>query len=511
MQTIESGKDVILACYCSELFDDLRHCNIHRTYRRLLSKYRFTDRRTRGPVPPPPNTAVTRPGAQPTDTIHHKSHQHNSTSPETQLLSNIKQPTAPTIIPSLSSDLNFKPALSVALPGPPPSSPVFSPRTHKRAPNRARFSSSPQPGTTGLPVESYTMTIDPNSSQLRHSLCVNMNQLQPSVDNPSRRAAVGEPQHSKHSGSVKSLSPSKQKKKQDQSMTLGNKEEVKGCTGVDSITVTGEKREVKVEEHCARKMVHAKKMEGKKLRKAEKQISEMLTKMREPPSKDIRDMPSSTTTHRAPRLSKEALAFSRVFESMTLSTMRAVDRIHEVEREREDWDRKASHVTSMKMERDKRRLKIQDLRQRTKETIEAWKVTEENKLERLQDQNARLISQHLLEKFIQRSTAMESRKREAADQLLAAEFAQQALNIGRKVSKDDRKISAENRRVEIKREVEQLTEAARQRKNEARKEREIRDTQLLWEGVLAKKELNGKMMQVIYIQCRITDAHIIYR
>ena len=444
--------------------------------RKLLNKYMFTDGSI---VPPPPNTAVTtqRSLAQPAERTSHP-----------QVL--CSDPSR-TIRPS---DSSVRPTLSVSLPVPPPSSPILPPRTHKisRVPNRALFSSSPQP-----PVETYTMTTDPNSSQLQHSLCVNMNQLQQSPRSPSRPSDASE-QRAKQS--VKSPSPGKQKKRGG--LSLGKGGEVRESMAVDSMTVTGEKREVMVEENRERKMVNTKKAEGKKLRKAEKQIMETLIKAREPPSKDLRKTPPPTTIHRAPRLSKEALAFSRVFESMTLSTLRAVERIHEVEKARGDWDRKATHVTRMKIEREKRRLKIQDIHQRTKETIEAWKVMEENRISRLQDQNAQQISQHLLEKSIQRSTVTESRNRDAADRWLAAEFAQQALSISQEVSKDDRKISAESKREEIKRQVEQLTEAARQRKDEARTEKEIRDTQLLWEGVLAKKELNGKMMQVcVLLNC----------
>ena len=267
------------------------------------------------------------------------------------------------------------------------------------------------------------------------------------------------------------------------------------------MTVTGRRREVMVEENCTKKMVRDKEEDGKRLREAEEQIMETVAKTREPPSKDLRRVDPPTTIHGAPRLGKDTLAFSRVFESVTLSTLKAVDKIHETERMRENWNRKATHVVRMRNEREVRRRKIQDIRQKTKETIEAWRIMEENKVARLLDQNAEQASRNLLERSIQRCTASEDRKKEVKDRAFAAEFSQQAVSIGREVAKEDREISTEDRREEIKRQVEQVTEATRQRREEARTEKEIRNTQLVWEGALAKKELNGKIVQVVEQSC----------
>ena len=267
--------------------------------------------------------------------------------------------------------------------------------------------------------------------------------------------------------------------------------------GINGIVVSGQKAEVRLEDNWVEKMAQMKKENGKRVREAEYQIVENLAKVREPPSKELRRVDPPITIHGAPRLSKNALAFSRAFESMTLSPLKAVDRIHELDRVNENWSRKAAYVSWVKMERERQRQKIKEIRQKTKETVEAWRIMEDNKVARLRDENVLKASQNLLEKSIQRNAASKSRKMDEMDRSFATEFTQQAVSIGHEMAKDDREISTKGKREEIKERVQLLTETARQRREEARSEREIRDTRLLWEGVLAKKDLDRKIMQVL--------------
>jgi hypothetical protein len=265
--------------------------------------------------------------------------------------------------------------------------------------------------------------------------------------------------------------------------------------GLNAVNVVGKKREIVVEENRVEKMVQAKKVDGKQLREAEETIMEAVEKSREPPSKDLRRIAPPTTIYGAPSLSKDAMAFSRAFESMTLSTLEAVDRIHEVERVRENWKRRAAHVARMKSEREKRCQKVHDIRQKTKDTIEAWRIMEENKLTILRDKAAKEEMRSMLDRSLQRSVVNENKMKEDIERSFAAKFTRQSVSIAREVSKDDREISTEERREEIKKQVRELTEAARQRRQEAQAEREIRRTQLVWEGALEKKELSSKAME----------------
>ena len=284
---------------------------------------------------------------------------------------------------------------------------------------------------------------------------------------------------------------------------------------VHGIKVRGQKTEVMVDDDLFENLAQMKKEDGKRVREAEKQIMRRLAETRKPPTKALRRVDPPTTIHGNPRLTKEAVAFSRAFKSMTLSTLKAVDRIHEAGRENENWNRKAAHVSRMKMEREKRRQKIQEFRQRMKETIEAWKIMEENKIARMQEQNAKKVSQDLLDRSIRRNADDMSRAREAKEQSFATEFTRQVIRIGREIMKDDHEMATEEKKAETKEQVQQLTEAARQRREELQTDREIRDTQLMWEGALAKKELDRKIVQVV-LCCTYTlhmsqSTHIAHR
>ena len=332
------------------------------------------------------------------------------------------------------------------------------------------------------------MALHPASSRLHHSICINLNQLQHRGSNEKLPTVAGthgaKPKGPKHHTS--SDRPKKEKR-------LCTKKE--GGKENRWISVVGEKAEVLLEENRVEKMAESKKEAGKKLREAEAEITETVEKVREPPPKELRKVAPPTTIHGAPRLSKDALAFSRAFESMTLSTFKAVEKIHEVERMKENWDRKATHVARMKTERERQRKKIQDFQQKTRDTIETWKIMEEDKLTRLRDKAAEETVQSILDRALRRTLSDKDRQQEATQRSFATEFVKKSLSVGRDVSKDDREASLEERREEIKKQVKKATEAARQRRQEVQAEREIRETQLVWEGALAKKELSGKMMQ----------------
>ena len=259
--------------------------------------------------------------------------------------------------------------------------------------------------------------------------------------------------------------------------------------------MVGQKADVLVDENRAEDMAELKQEAGREIREAEIQIMEEVEKTREPLSKTLRKVAPATTIHGFPRLSKDAVAFSRAFKSVTLSTLEAVDRIHEVERMKDNWDKKAARVAKMKTEREKRRRSIQEVRQRTRDSIEAWKIAEENKLARLRDETAKEAAQGIMDRTLQQSIASKTRQKEAIERSFATEFAQQTLSMGRGAAEEHKQASLEEKREEIKKQVRQATECARQRRQEICAEREIRQAQLVWEGALARKELSGKMVQ----------------
>lgn len=295
---------------------------------------------------------------------------------------------------------------------------------------------------------------------------------------------------------MKSKDLSKQAAIKKQALERETEEEELESDIVGDIKVSGQKREVMVDDDRFENLARTRREDGKRVREGEKQIMQYLAETRKPLTKALHRVDPPTTIHGNPRLTKEAAAFGRAFKSMTLSTLKALDRIHEAGRDNENWNRKAAHVSRMKMEREKRRQKIKEFRQRMKETIEAWKIMEENKIARMREQNAKKVSQDLLERSVRRNVDGMSRAKEAKEQSFATEFTQQVTSIGREIMKDDREMATEEKKAETKEQVQQLAEAARQRREEIQTDREIRDTQLMWEGALAKKELDRKVVQV---------------
>lgn len=422
-------------------------------YRSLVSKYHTTRRRPEKTriVAPPPNTAIT------SDRILHVQHQPNMHAQD--------------FTPSGSPASMMAKLLSVSLPAPPPTSPTISSKTsHSRAVTPGDIQS--------VPLESHTAALLSPSSKLHHSICLNLNQLtgnESSETLPTSTSAAGH-------------RPTKQEKLKKENYS---KREKKGRTW---ISVEGERAKVVIEKNRVEKLKKSKKESGEKLREDETQIMEEVKKLREPSKTPLKPEPI-TTIHGAPRLSKDALAFRRVFESMTLSTLKAVDRIHQMEKTKENWKFKASHVAMMKTERENRRRKIQNFQQKTRETIETWKIREENELMRLRDEAEKEKMEDILERAHRRSSIQESRHKDAKESAFVKKFTRKSLSIGREVAKKDRKASLEERKQEIKKQVRDTTEATRQRRRGACVDREKRETQLIMDGEQAKRDLSTKMMK----------------
>ena len=268
--------------------------------------------------------------------------------------------------------------------------------------------------------------------------------------------------------------------------------------GEGEMAVSGERAEVMMEENRVDKMAAARRADGLRVREAGEQIRETVTKAREAiPSKKLAP---PTTIHGDPRLSKDELAFRRVFETMALSTLHTMDKIHRVNRVNDTWSKKAEHVMQMKEERVRRKQKIEEARRKTKEVIENWRASEENAMAKMREENARRQSEQILSKSLQRSEAHRSKKRTMEDRAFVTEFSQHGTNIGREQAKEDRTVAADERVEEIRDQVQQHVEEARRRRDAGKAEREIRAARLTWEGVMAKRELDAKMVEVCCIE-----------
>ena len=259
------------------------------------------------------------------------------------------------------------------------------------------------------------------------------------------------------------------------------------------IAVSGERAAMILENNRAENMAAARQEDGLRVREAERQIKEVVAKSREvsPPK-----LTPPTTIHGVPRLNKGELAFRRVFGTMSLAPLLAVERKHQLNKMRSSLSSKADHVLSMKQEREERRRKIDEVRRKNRELIESWRVSEENKIAKLQEENARKETQQKMRLSLKRNKCQANRRREMEEREFAVWFTQQNCAIRREQNKNDQSLREEEKAEELKDQVQLLAEEAEQKRCEAMREREIMAARVTWEGVVDKRQLNTKVVEV---------------
>ena len=237
-------------------------------------------------------------------------------------------------------------------------------------------------------------------------------------------------------------------------------------------------------------MVLSKKEDGKRVRIAEKEIMKGAEKAKEQPSKP-REVKEST------RMSKDELFFTRAYATMTLSALRAVERMHEARKKADALIQKANLVSQMKQERMERKEKIEKFRRDLKENIITWKITEEDRLERMQEQILAKTSEEHLSKSQCLDTAAIATQRHAEDQKFACEFSQHNTLVGNMICREDQKLSKNTSYQERKERVERMREVSREQQEAVKRIMELREAKLLQECATARKELDTKMLQVL--------------
>ena len=236
--------------------------------------------------------------------------------------------------------------------------------------------------------------------------------------------------------------------------------------------------------------VTSKKEDGNRVRIAEKEIKESAEKAKEQPSK-------SCKVKKSTGMSKDELLFTRACGTMTLSALRAVEKVHEARKKVDTLIQKANLVSQMKQERMERREKIEKFHRDLKEDITMWKITEEDRLESMREQILVKKNEELLNKSQCLDTAAITTQRAAEDQKLASEFSQQNTLVGNMMSREDQKLSKNASYQERKERVERMREVSREHQEMVKKFMELREAKLLQECATARKELDAKMLQVL--------------
>ena len=411
----------------------------------------------------------------------------------------LTQPTSPPRSQEQKQRVHSDTYTVTTLPPPPPTSPKLS----------------------QLAVETHILGMDAASSKMKYTMHINLGKLQQKLTDAENLQPEGinkafqstfryKGKSNTKGQKVKQLSP---RKGRDETETLPKSET--SAKGADVLTsdslakgvqlpetadnrgeVGGESMEVMG--HFVRAVpcdrvadtVTSKKEDGNRVRIAEKEIKESAEKAREQPSKSCKVKESTG-------MSKDELLFTRACGTMTLSALRAVEKVHKARKKADTLIQKANLVSQMKQERMERREKIEKFRRDLKEDITMWKITEEDRLESMREQILTKKNEELLNKSQCLDTAAIATQRATEDQKLACEFSQQNTLVGNMISREDQKLSKNASYQERKERVERMREVSREHQEMVKKFMELREAKLLQECATARKELDAKMLQVL--------------
>ena len=424
--------------------------------------------------------------------------------------------------PGGSITVSAKP-YTLTQPTPPPRSQEQKQRVHSDTYTITTLPPPPptSPKLSQLPVETHILGMDAASSKMKYTMHINLGKLQQKLKDAENLQPEGinkafqstfryKGKSNTKGQKVKQLSP---RKGRDEMETLPKSETsakdadvltsdslAKGVQLPETIDNRGEVggESMEVMGHFVRAVpcdrvtdtVMSKKEDGKRVRIAEKEIKESAEKAKEQPSKS-RKVKESTG------MSKDELLFTRACGTMTLSALRAVEKVHEARKKADTLIQKANLVSQMKQERMERREKIEKFRRDLKEDITMWKITEEDRLERMREQILAKTNEELLSKSQCLDTAAIATQRAAEDQKLACEFSQQNTLVGNMISREDQKLSKNASYQERKERVERMREVSREHQEMVKKFMELREAKLLQECATARKELDAKMLQVL--------------
>ena len=391
----------------------------------------------------------------------------------------------------------------ITLPPPPPTSPRLSP----------------------MPIETHIVGLDAGSSKMIYTMHINLGNLQQKVTEAEKVEPRGatkafqsafrhkkklsvKGQMAKQLGAEKGkcgteTSPKSQALPRADSvpdsspkppaadgagLSDGPDEKV-GSDDGDSMEVSGQSIKA-VPCNYVEDVVTSKKEDGRRVRIAKKEIKETVRRADEPPPKSCSVKPSTV-------MSKDERAFTRAYTTMTLSALRAVEKVREARKRADLLIQKANLVAKMKQERMERREKIEKFHRELKENITMWRISEENRLDCMQEQLLAKKSEEVLCRVHSHDTAMATIQRHKEDEKFACEFSQKNTLVKNMVCKEDQKVLKDVSFQVAREKVGQSREVSHEHQEMVRQYMEQRDAKLLQEGATAKKVLDAKMLQVL--------------
>ena len=240
-----------------------------------------------------------------------------------------------------------------------------------------------------------------------------------------------------------------------------------------------------------------KREDGKALRAAEREISQMYVKLRQPPPQPVREL-------RPKPVGKDHHSFTRAYATMTLSALRSIEKVHEARKKGEELMRKANLVSKIKQERVIRRSKIEEFQRSLRENALEWKSDESHRVEEARSKQKEQQQTEVLKRSQVHDNAIVSVQKQLEDQEFAGEFGRQNTLVGSTLSKEDRKISKDSIQSETKERVQLARELSAEQQQLVKKYMESRKAKLIREGVERKNELDIKMIESV--TKRLMDA-----
>ena len=170
---------------------------------------------------------------------------------------------------------------------------------------------------------------------------------------------------------------------------------------------------------------------GREIRDAEKDISEMVTDLRKPSEIDHSKI--------KPTVSKEMHAFIRAHNTMPLSMLKTIDKMHLSQKKAAEQMVKAALVSQMKQERLDRKEKIEEYQAAARKVIMEWKVSEEAKLTRVREKQKKEKEERQVRWAAQQQKMADAAKSRTEIQQLASKFSQQNAMITNTLSRETRR------------------------------------------------------------------------
>ena len=174
-----------------------------------------------------------------------------------------------------------------------------------------------------------------------------------------------------------------------------------------------------------------KREDGKEIRKAEKDIKEFVSELKQPAKIDLQKIRSSKT--------KDTHTFTRAHTTMALSTLNNLYRSEKSKQKANDLEKKASLVAQVKKERETRKERILEYQQMIKDEVLSWRIEEEARLEREKEKIQQRQEESLMKKAISLEAMAEAVQKRKEGERFAYKFRQQQTMINETLGRGERR------------------------------------------------------------------------